>query len=159
MQRFIIFATYPSLMKKYFFLAAAVMIISCNNNTTDQPADQTAVTPAASGIPAPKTITANIIGIYPHDTSAFTEGLQFYNGKLYEGTGDYEASALQIEDPTTGKVEKKHKMGTADIFGEGIQVFKGKIYQLTWENHFVNVYDLNNINKPIKTLQWPNQGW
>jgi glutaminyl-peptide cyclotransferase len=146
-------------MRKYLSILAAVLIISCNNSTSDQPADQTVTNPAPVGIPAPKDITINIIGIYPHDTSAFTEGLQLYNGKLYEGTGDYEASALQIENLKTGKVEKKHKIGTADIFGEGIQVFKGKIYQLTWTNHIVNVYDQNNIDKPIKTLQWPNEGW
>jgi glutaminyl-peptide cyclotransferase len=145
-------------MTKYLSILIAVLIISCNSSTTDQSADQT-TTVAPSGIPAPKDITVNIIGIYPHDTSAFTEGLQFYNGKLYEGTGDYEASALQIEDPKTGKVEKKHKMGSPDIFGEGIQVFKGKIYQLTWTNHIVNVYDENDIDKPIKTLTWPNEGW
>jgi glutamine cyclotransferase len=146
-------------MKKYLPAVVAIIIISCNTSTSNQSAEQPVVSTAVSGIPAPKNITANIIGIYPHDTSAFTEGLQLYNGKLYEGTGDYEASALQIEDVKTGKVEKKHKMGSANVFGEGIQVFKGKIYQLTWVNHFVNVYDENNIDKPIKTLQWPNEGW
>jgi glutamine cyclotransferase len=146
-------------MRKYLSVIVIVFIISCNSSTSDQSADQTATNPVVAGIPAPKDITVNIIGIYPHDTSAFTEGLQLHNGKLYEGTGDYEASALQIEDLKTGKVEKKHTMGSADVFGEGIQVFKGKIYQLTWTNHIVNVYDENNINKPIKTLQWPNEGW
>jgi len=146
-------------MRKYLSVIVTVFIISCNSATSDQPTDQTATNPVVAGIPAPKDIAVNIIGIYPHDTSAFTEGLQFYNGKLYEGTGDYEASALQIEDLKTGKVEKKHTMGSADVFGEGIQVFKGKIYQLTWTNHIVNVYDENNIDKPIKTLQWPNEGW
>ncbi|HMG83598.1 MAG TPA: glutaminyl-peptide cyclotransferase [Ferruginibacter sp.] len=145
-------------MTKYLSILAAVAIISCNSASNNQPAQQTD-TAAASGIPVPKNITVNIIGMYPHDTSAFTEGLQFHDGKLYEGTGDYQASALQVEDIKTGKVEQKHTMGTANIFGEGIQVFKGKIYQLTWTNHFVNVYDENNIDKPIKTLQWPNEGW
>ncbi|HTB51530.1 MAG TPA: glutaminyl-peptide cyclotransferase [Ferruginibacter sp.] len=146
-------------MKKYLPIIAVIVLCSCNNTATDQQPVDNNVAPVSSGIAAPKDITVNIIGIYPHDTSAFTEGLQLYNGKLYEGTGDYEASALQIEDLKTGKIEKKHKMGSADIFGEGIQVFKGKIYQLTWQNHFVNVYDQNNIDKPIKTLQWPNEGW
>jgi glutamine cyclotransferase len=146
-------------MNKYLSIALAVLIIGCNTSTSNPSAEQPVINPVTSGIPAPKNITVNVIGIYPHDTSAFTEGLQFYKGKLYEGTGDYDASALQIEDVKTGKVEKKHIMGTPDVFGEGIQAFKGKIYQLTWVNHFVNVYDENNINKPIKTFTWPNEGW
>jgi glutamine cyclotransferase len=104
-------------------------------------------------------ISYNIISSYPHDTSAYTQGLQFYNGKLYEGTGDYETSSLRITDYKTGNVEKKHMIGTDKIFGEGINIFKGKIYQLTWENHIVYVYDVANIDKPVKTFTWPFQGW
>ena len=43
-----------------------------------------------NGVPAPQNLTINPIGIYPHDTSSFTQGLQIYNGKLYEGAGDFE---------------------------------------------------------------------
>ncbi|HNH21671.1 MAG TPA: glutaminyl-peptide cyclotransferase, partial [Ferruginibacter sp.] len=57
------------------------------------------------------------------------------------------------------KVEKSHNMGTEAIFGEGITILNGKIYQLTWENHLVYVYDINNIEKPIKTFQWASDGW
>ncbi|MEJ7675351.1 MAG: glutaminyl-peptide cyclotransferase [Chitinophagaceae bacterium] len=45
------------------------------------------------------------------------------------------------------------------IFGEGITIFKNKIYQLTWESNKIFVYDIGNISKPIKTLNWPYQGW
>ena len=104
-------------------------------------------------------IAYNITNIYPHDTSAFTEGLQVYNGKFYEGTGMEKESTLRIADIKTGRVEKKHFYKDTTIFGEGMQVFKGKIYQLTWKNHIVFVYDEKNIDQPIKTLQWPYQGW
>ena len=50
-------------------------------------------------------------------------------------------------------------MGSAEIFGEGINIFKGKIYQLTWKNNIVYVYDLNNIDKPVKTFKWQYEGW
>lgn len=104
-------------------------------------------------------IAYTIVAEHPHDTSAYTQGLQWFNGKLYEGTGDYENSSMRITDLKTGKVEKIHKMGTDSIFGEGINIFKGKIYQLTWESHEVYVYEFPNIDKPIKTLKWPYQGW
>ena len=104
-------------------------------------------------------IPYTIIAEYPHDTSAYTQGLEFYNGKLYEGTGDFQTSSLRITDYKTGKVEKKHMMGTDSIFGEGITIFKNKLYQLTWESNIVYVYDVNNIDKPINTFKWPYDGW
>jgi glutamine cyclotransferase len=140
-------------MKRYSALAILIFFAACNGN--DKQADHDDSLKVA---PTPL-INYNIISVYPHDTTSYTQGLEFYNGKLYEGTGDFKNSALQVTDPKTGKVEKKHVMGTDSIFGEGITVFKGKIYQLTWKNNIVYVYDINNIDKPVKTLKWPYQGW
>ncbi len=147
------------LMIKYLLAACIIACTSCNTNNKDVSADENAVTTPPTGIPAPQNINLNIIGIYPHDTSAYTQGLEIYNGKLYEGTGDFQTSSMRISDIKTGKVEHKHVMGSADVFGEGITIFKNNIYQLTWKNHVVNVYDLNNIDKPIKTFNWPYEGW
>ena len=144
-------------MKKYLLLAAVALFSACNNNK-DAGTTETE-TPAATGLAAPQNINLNIIGIYPHDTSAYTQGLEIHDGKLYEGTGDFETSSLRITDIKTGKVEHKHMMGSTKIFGEGITIFKNKIYQLTWQSHFVNVYDVNNIDKPIQTFNWPFEGW
>lgn len=96
---------------------------------------------------------------YPHDTGAYTQGLEWYNGKLYESTGDYEKSSLRITDVKTGKVEFSHVMGSKEIFGEGMTIFNGKLYQLTWQSHVVYVYDLKDLSKPIRTLNWPYEGW
>lgn len=141
-------------MKQYLAIAVLILFAACNGNNNDKEVED----PSLKRIEAPK-LAYNIVNVYPHDTSAYTQGLQFYNGKLYEGTGDYETSSLRITDLKTGKVEKKHMMGTAEIFGEGINIFKEKLYQLTWESNIVYVYDVNNIDKPIKTLKWPYQGW
>jgi glutaminyl-peptide cyclotransferase len=141
-------------MKYIFSLALVIFLAACNGgDKTIDPVDPDLVHKAA-----PK-IAYNIVNIYPHDTSAYTQGLQFYNGKLYEGTGDWAKSSLRITDLKTGKVEKKHLMGTAEIFGEGINIFNGKIYQLTWKNNIVYVYDVNNIDKSVTTFKWPYQGW
>jgi glutaminyl-peptide cyclotransferase len=141
-------------MKYTFALALVIFLAACNGgDKTIDPVD-----PDLVHKDAPK-IAYNIVNIYPHDTSAYTQGLQMYNGKLYEGTGDYETSSLRITDLKTGKVEKKHMMGNAIIFGEGINIFKGKIYQLTWKNNIVYVYDVNNIDKPVTTFKWPYEGW
>lgn len=156
LQQFITFAHILKIdtMNKYVAIAALIFLTACNGGK-DKP---DYVDDSIKPIPIP-IITYNIIAEYPHDTIAYTQGLEFHNGKLYEGTGDFETSSLRITDYKTGKVEKKHMMGSADIFGEGITIFKGKLYQLTWKNNIVYVYDVNNIDKPISTFKWPYQGW
>ncbi len=110
-------------------------------------------------IPPPSTLNFRIMGQFPHDTGAYTQGLEFHKGRLWEGTGDFEQSSLRLTDPKTGQVLKKHQMGSADIFGEGITILNDTLYQLTWESHKVFVYRLPDIGKPVKTLDWPHDGW
>ena len=135
-------------MKKYSAILVLVILAACNGNTYEP--YEPPITPVI-----PYTIMAE----YPHDTSAYTQGLEFYKGKLYEGTGDFKTSSLRITDYKTGRVEKKHMMGTDSVFGEGITIFKDKIYQLTWKSKIVYVYDVNNIDKPVKSFTWPYDGW
>lgn len=142
------------MLKRILTMVLLSMLAACN--TEDSSNDNTN---QVNAIPAPQPITYTIDAVLPHDSGAFTQGLQFYNGKLYEGTGQLKESSLRIVDPTTGKVEKKYLIPDPTIFGEGITIFKNKIYQLTWENHKIFVYDLNNISKPVKTLDWPYEGW
>ena len=141
-------------MNIYFAIAALVILAACNGKDKDAPVVDDSIKPKQ--IPV---IAYSVMAEYPHDTSAYTQGLEFYNGKLIESTGDFTNSSLRITDYKTGKVERKHMMGTEKIFGEGITIFKNKIYQLTWESHIVYVYDVNNIDKPIKTFNWPYDGW
>lgn len=115
--------------------------------------------PAPTGIAAPRAVPYTILSQFPHDTSSFTEGLEIYNGKLYESGGDYANSVLQYGDYVTGVVEKKNKMGTDKIFAEGISILNGKLYQLTYQTHFAYVYDVKNIDKPLKTFPWAQEGW
>jgi glutaminyl-peptide cyclotransferase len=152
-------------MKKYLLPICCLFFAACHNNNTDNQAttypdsSSTSTVTSNTAIVPPQVINMNIVAMYPHDTSSFTEGLEIYKGKFYESAGDYENSSLRIADIKTGKVEQKHMMGTPEIFGEGITIFKDKIYQLTWQTHIVYVYDINNINKPIKTFTWPYEGW
>lgn len=139
-------------MKQSLAIAALILFVACNGSK--EPDHDDSIVP----LPTP-TINYSIVAQYPHDTAAYTEGLQVYKGKFYEGTGMEKESALQIADIKTGRVEKKHLYTDPLIFGEGINVFKNKIYQLTWQNHIVYVYDINNIDNPIKTLKWPYEGW
>ncbi len=143
-------------MKSFFALAFVVVLASCNgsDNKPDKPDQDSSLIP----IPVP-VIAYNIVADHPHDPGAYTQGLEFHNGTMYESTGDYAKSTLRITDYKTGKVEKNHPMGSNEIFGEGMTIFKDKIYQLTWQSNVVYVYDIKDITKPIKTFVWPYEGW
>ncbi|MBP6430985.1 MAG: glutaminyl-peptide cyclotransferase [Ferruginibacter sp.] len=144
-------------MKKYLLIATTIIFAACNPN--DDGGDPPAQPSVSSGIAAPTIINASVKAAYEHDPTAYTQGLEFYKGNLYESTGDFENSSLRITDFKTGKVIKKHMMGSKEVFGEGITILNDTIYQLTWESHIVNVYHANDITKVIKTLKWPNEGW
>ena len=97
-----------------------------------------------------------VVQKYPHDTLAFTQGLEFYKGGLYEGTGEYGESQLRKVDLATGKVLQKVDLGRR-YFGEGITIFHDKIYELTWQQHAVFRYDLSF--RFLDTLHLPTEGW
>ncbi|MEO5648538.1 MAG: glutaminyl-peptide cyclotransferase [Ginsengibacter sp.] len=135
-----------------------LLFFSCNNNASSD-YDKTIPMPKAYDIAAPASIIFTIDSVYPHDPSAFTQGLEFFKGKLYEGTGELGKTRLRIVDIKTGVAEKEHKISDDSIFGEGITIFKNKLYQLTWQNNKIFVYNLNDITKPASTLNWGREGW
>ena len=134
-------------MKKYLIIAILFFFISCKEEENGESTKE-----SVTGIPAPTIINATVKSVYEHDVAAYTQGLEFYNGFLFESTGDFENSSLRKTDFKTGKVLEKYMMGSKQIFGEGITILKDTIYQLTWQNNIVNVYDAKNINKIVKTL-------
>ncbi len=143
-------------MKKTIsFLLSLALLAACGSDKTDNPT----LDEPKSKESTVRNISYNIIGQYPHDTACFTEGLEFYNGKLYESGGDFKNSVLQFGEAKTGKIITKHKMGTEKTFGEGITILKGKLYQLTYTTHEVFVYDVKNISKVVQQFTWPFEGW
>lgn len=137
---------------------ALMCLISCNGNK-DADTDNSLPMPVTYNIPAPTPLMFSVDGVYPHDPTAYTQGLEYFNGKLYEGTGELGKSRLRIVDLKTGVAEKEHLLEDNSIFGEGITIFKNKLYQLTWQNNKIFEYNLNDITKPINTYSWPRQGW
>ncbi len=98
-----------------------------------------------------------VVNTYPHDTKAFTEGLLFYNGFLYESTGLYGHSSLRKVDLKTGNVLQQ--VGLDDqYFGEGLTLLDGNLYQLTWKNKTGFVYDLNSF-KEERRFSYTYEGW
>jgi len=101
--------------------------------------------------------TYQVLNTYPHDQSAFTEGLVFEEGVLYEGTGLYECSNLRRVELETGKVLQVRELPN-QYFGEGITIYKNKIIQLTWKSNLGFVYDKSNF-KLLQEFNYPTEGW
>jgi len=105
----------------------------------------------------PKILNYKIVNSYSHDINAYTQGFEFYNGVLLEGTGQYRESTLRKTDYKTGKVIEQIKLEDK-YFGEGITVMKDKIYQLTWKEKTGFVYDAKTF-KLEKTFLFETEGW
>jgi glutamine cyclotransferase len=105
---------------------------------TPQPTSSPISSPTPSPIIGSAIYTYKIIRVYPHDTNAFTEGLVFDNGILYESTG--ESSSLRRVDLESGVVQQEVNL-LAEFFGEGLTVINDSLVQLTWQNHVGFVYD------------------
>lgn len=143
----------------YTLLLFSALFFSCNEPVKKNGEEEVTPSVTNTGIPAPPMLSAVLIAEYPHDTGAFTEGLQIHDGKLYEGTGEEGKTFIQVTDIKTGRVLQKNLIKDATIFGEGINIFKDRLYQLTYQNNIALVYDLKDLSKPLKTFPWQGEGW
>lgn len=105
----------------------------------------------------PKRYGYKVINTYPHDREAFTQGLFFSNGVLYEGTGQQTGSTLREVELTTGKVIRQLNL-SSELFGEGITLFKDRIFQVTWQSKVGFVYEKETFRQ-IKKIYYQSEGW
>ncbi|OYU81917.1 MAG: glutamine cyclotransferase [Flavobacterium sp. BFFFF1] len=108
---------------------------------------------------SPKLLKYTVVNTFPHDTTSFTEGLEFYRDTLLEGTGQYGASKLLKVDYKTGRILKESPL-QSEYFGEGITVLGGKIYQLTYKEKTGFIYNADTW-KLEKTFTYDRdiEGW
>ncbi len=153
-------------MRFYLFIFIVSVAMACGNgadnnnlsvNSTNKPAANNTET-----MKVPE-YSYEIVNTYNHDPKAFTQGLIYHEGALYEGTGGMRSrgddfySSLRKVNLETGKVEKKFDLAD-DYFGEGITIMNGKIYQLTWREQTGFVYDLNDFTL-LKEFRYSGEGW
>jgi glutaminyl-peptide cyclotransferase len=105
----------------------------------------------------PPEYTFKIIRDYPHDPSAYTQGLVYHDGFVYEGTGLNGRSQLRKVHLETGEV-MQHVDLPGEYFGEGIAIVKNKVIQLTWQSHIGFVYNLSDF-KLLRQFSYPGEGW
>jgi len=108
---------------------------------------------------APEQFSYRVLATIAHDTSSYTQGLEFNDGMLYESDGEYGSSSLRKVDLKTGKVLKKQDLAN-EVFAEGLSVLGDKLVQLTWQENVGLVYNKNSF---VLQGQFPYQnsreGW
>lgn len=107
--------------------------------------------------PGVKQGAIEVLEVFPHDTTAYTQGLVFHLGVLYESTGRYGSSTLRRVDPTSGRVLASVPLDSAH-FGEGLAIIEDRLVQLTWKEHVAFVYDTESLERldslPVSTFGW-----
>lgn len=154
----------------FLALFGLLTIVAC----TPQPASTPAPTATPSSLLAPATTpsspatssanpisppryTFRIVNTYPHDPEAFTQGLVFENGIIYEGTGLRGQSTLRKVDLTSGEVTQSLALDP-ELFGEGITLFNGRLFQLTLTSGIGFIYDPQSFSKQGEFVYTP-EGW
>lgn len=145
-------------MKSYLIIFLTILAYGCsgelNHSNSNSNINTNKPSVTSSGL---TTYSYEIINTFKHDSKAFTEGLFFHNGFLYESTGLYGSSDLRKVDIESGKTLQKVNL-PSNSFGEGITLFNDKIYQLTYEEKICRVFDANTFQK-IKEFKYTGEGW
>jgi glutamine cyclotransferase len=123
--------------------------VSVINNSNTAPVNQT-----KKEIPV---YTYEVVNTYKHDSQAFTQGLVFHNGFLYESTGQHGKSTLRKVRLEDGDVVKRSKLD-GEYFAEGMTILNDKIYQITWQENTCFVYDVNSF-EPVGRIRYNGDGW
>ena len=119
-----------------------------SNKTANSPSQTTGKIPVYS---------YEIVNAFKHDSKAFTQGLVFHNGFLYESTGQKGDSTVRKVEINSGRVLQNHDLSN-NYFAEGMTILNDRIYQITWQEGTAFVYDVNDF-KLLKELRYQGEGW
>ncbi|MCL2623274.1 MAG: glutaminyl-peptide cyclotransferase [Planctomycetaceae bacterium] len=136
---------------------AATIPVGARQADAEKRDSTTPAKPDAPVVELPVQLKLSLAAVHPHDARAFTQGLEFYKGQLYESTGQYGRSTLRRVEIATGKVLQQHSL-SRPYFGEGITLFGDQIFQLTWQENTCFVYDRETFRQE-KTFAYSGEGW
>ena len=125
-------------MKKLGFILLSLLLCACTQAQVKQ-------------------YRVKVVKEYPHDDKAYTQGLFFHDGVLYETTGQFGESSVRTVDLQSGKPVQQKKLN-GKYFGEGSVVLDGELYFLTWTNKVAFVYDPLTLSYK-RTVGYPREGW
>lgn len=115
------------------------------------------IAPASAAVHTTPFERYRVVHVYPHDPKAFTQGLVYVDGMLYEGTGLHGRSSIRMVDLKTGQVLQEHEL-SARYFGEGLTDWGSDLIELTWQAHIGFVYDRFSF-RLLRTFTYPWEGW
>lgn len=141
-------------MRTYLLLTFVLLAFGCGGPTPSNNAAASNTTNKKDVLPVS---TYEVVKKYPHDSKAFTQGLAFRDGFLYESTGNFGKSTLRKVELETGKVVQKHDL-PSDLFGEGMAILGDKIYQITWRSGIAYEYALADF-KLLREFSYSGEGW
>jgi glutamine cyclotransferase len=118
---------------------------------------ETVAAPPGTSAQAPARYTFTVLDSFPHDPEAFTQGLLYRDGVLFESTGLNGRSSLRRVRPETGEVLKRVDV-SREHFAEGLTDWDGSLIQLTWQSNLGLVYDLETFERR-STFSYPGEGW
>lgn len=116
-----------------------------------------AAAPVCAHLQAQAKESYRVVHAYPHDPDAFTQGLVFADGQLYESTGLNGHSSLRRDQLATGQVLQEHIV-PQQFFAEGLTNWGDTLIQLTWKAHTAFVYDRRTFQL-LRTFSYPWEGW
>jgi glutamine cyclotransferase len=105
----------------------------------------------------PETLGYQIVSVRSHDPDAYTQGLQWTAGRLFESTGQYGQSTLRELEPTTGNILRKRPLAKS-VFGEGLTVLNQELWLITWKENTAYVFEPDTF-KPLRTHSYQGEGW
>ncbi len=154
-------------MRLYLIVSMLLIAVSCGDASNGRSNNSSVTGKGNSNVNSrPNTVpqySVQIVASHPHDPKAFTQGLVFHNGFLYEGTGGKAArgddffSSLRKVEIGSGKVLQKYDV-PRDFFAEGIAIMGDKIYQLTWQERTGFIYSLDDF-KLLREVRYSGEGW
>jgi glutaminyl-peptide cyclotransferase len=144
-------------MRIYFLISIVLLIASCGGGTNGSNTKSVGngnATPKPAALPI---YSYDIVKTYPHDSKAFTQGLVFRDGFLYESTGQEGYSTLRKVEISTGKVLQKFDLAP-EIFAEGLTIINDKLYQISWRDKTAWEYDIADF-KMLREMSYSGEGW
>ncbi len=152
-------------MRVWFFALTTFAVVACTaGGVSPQPytptpthAPTAAPSPTATLVAAPRVYGYEVVAVYPHDPEAFTQGLVYAEGRLFESTGLWGRSSLREVDLETGAVLRRFDLAP-ELFGEGLALVGDRLIQLTWQNRVGFVYDRDTFAQ-LGEWTYDTEGW
>jgi glutamine cyclotransferase len=135
------------LLTENLWLSWVSLLLGCSNDVG---------APSTTPFQVPR-LTVEVVRRLPHDATAYTQGLVFHDGYLFESTGRYGESTIRMIDPATASVLRKHDLPAA-VFGEGLAATADELVQLTWKELTAYVYDPATFNVE-RRISYQGEGW